>query len=262
MTPNLGLRDAAASTAPLVLEYAGIPVLLETLHADKYRVLGPTLRDESVRIGEIRTIEDLPRGIASSQEAGSFRLLPRPDRALFGFPVGADSWKRFLLPPRAKAAGFRRAGRGFEPEPDLTGAPGTEEEALPREAWIGVRPCDLAAIRILDRVFLFGGSFLLALLVRGLLPGLVLIFVFVRSRHALFLPLELLSLDHPLRVVLRLELALHHVAQRLFKELCQLQAGLPRGSLDFDPDLPVGADGDFEFFALCHDASSLSPASA
>jgi ferredoxin len=132
----------------MVLEYPGIEALFETLLAEKYRLLGPTVRDGAVVIDEIFSGADLPRGWTSSQEAGSYRLVRRSDEALFGFPVGPGSWKPFLLPPRVRLARSRRSEKGFEPEPDA--------DPEVKTAWIGVRACDLAARAILDRVLLEG----------------------------------------------------------------------------------------------------------
>jgi ferredoxin len=132
----------------MVLEYPGIEALFETLLAEKYRLLGPTVRDGAVVIDEIFSGADLPRGWTSSQEAGSYRLVRRSDEALFGFPVGPGSWKSFLLPPRVRLARSRRSEKGFEPEPDA--------DPEVKTAWIGVRACDLAARAILDRVLLEG----------------------------------------------------------------------------------------------------------
>jgi sulfhydrogenase subunit beta (sulfur reductase) len=68
--------------------------------------------------------------------------------ALFHFNAGADSWKKFLLPPTRRLWRARRRGDDVEVTPE----PVSEE----RLAFIGARACDLHAIAIQDRVFLEG----------------------------------------------------------------------------------------------------------
>jgi sulfhydrogenase subunit beta (sulfur reductase) len=73
------------------------------------------------------------------------RLRRRSDNALFGYAVGPYSWKKFLFPPVQRLWRARREGEGFEME--------TKTSAEPRYAFFGVRPCELQAIEVLDRVF-------------------------------------------------------------------------------------------------------------
>ena len=60
-------------------------------------------------------------------------------------PSGPSSWKRFLLPPRVRL---------WRTNAELD----VEEEPLPERplAFVGVRPCELAAIAVQDRVLLGG----------------------------------------------------------------------------------------------------------
>lgn len=109
-------------------------------------VIGPTLRGEAIALGPVRTVADLPIGKTARREPASHRLEDRGDGALFGYTVGADSWKRWLFPPRQILYRVRREGRSarIEPEP---------HPVVPR-VFLGVRACDLAAIAILDKVYL------------------------------------------------------------------------------------------------------------
>jgi len=133
------------------LERPGLQELLAALIRRGYEVIGPTVRDGAIVYGPIASIHDLPEGWTEEQEAGTYRLRRREDRALFGYPVGPTSWKRFLFPP---VAPLMRADRS----PDGTVTIQQEPDEPPRRAFLGVHACDLAAITVQDRVFLRAGT--------------------------------------------------------------------------------------------------------
>ena len=108
--------------------------------------MGPTARDGAIVLDELDGIEDLPAGWTDRQEAASYRLERRDDDALFGYVVGPHSFKRYLHPPRVKLWQVRRRDDGMEFS--RGGA------AAPRYAFLGVRACDLAAMRVQDRVMI------------------------------------------------------------------------------------------------------------
>ncbi|HMA47639.1 MAG TPA: 4Fe-4S dicluster domain-containing protein, partial [Frankiaceae bacterium] len=133
---------------PAVLDAGGLAALTQALLADGYTVVGPTVRGGSIVLDELSSSDDLPWGWGVDAEAGHYRLRRRTDRAAFGHAVGPQSWKRFLSPPRTVLWRARRDEHGFlVEEPD---------GAAPRYALLGVRPCDLRAIAVQDRV-LTGG---------------------------------------------------------------------------------------------------------
>ena len=122
--------------------------LLDALAGRGYQVMGPTLEDGQLIYGEIGKVTDLPVGWTAIQEAGTFRLEKRPDQAWFGFAVGQQSWKQFLLPPHQTLWQAQREGSG------LRVIPQTGE--VPKFAFLGVRACELNAMAVQDRVFLQG----------------------------------------------------------------------------------------------------------
>jgi len=130
------------------LSHQGLQALIEALVARGYRVLGPTVRDGAIIYDEMATIDDLPAGWTDRQDAGKYRLERRADKALFGYAVGPQSWKRFLHPPIELLWQARREGNGFA----MTGP----EKIAPKFAFLGVRACELHAIAIQDRVFTQG----------------------------------------------------------------------------------------------------------
>jgi ferredoxin len=138
------------ATESAILAAADLDALLDALRAEGYRVVGPTVRDGAIVYADIPAASALPAGWTDEQKPGSYRLERRDDDAVFGYAVGPHSWKQELLPPRVRLWQASREN----------GALTVDEEppaAVPT-AFVGVRPCELAAIAIQDRVFL-GGSF-------------------------------------------------------------------------------------------------------
>jgi ferredoxin len=125
------------ATDPAVLDTVGLHGLIEELNGRGYRVVGPRLRDNAIMLGELHSVEDLPRGWGVDTAPGLYRLRRRDDDARFGHSAGPQSWKQFLHPPRQRVWS-------------------SDDEAEPQDdapyAFFGVRGCDLAAIRTLDGV--------------------------------------------------------------------------------------------------------------
>lgn len=138
-------------TAPqVVLDRAAIDRLIGVLSQQGYRVIGPVEYEQTISYGEVASSADFPIGRRDEQEAGRYRLLNRDDDALFGHVLPAASPITYLQPGEAVIwAGRRNGSKAFET---------VELEPPPRYAFIGVRPCELAAVAVQDRVFLGGGS--------------------------------------------------------------------------------------------------------
>ena len=124
------------------LEREHLDVLLGALKERGYRLLGPTVDNGAITYDELESAADLPAGWTDEQEGGTYRLTRREDEGVFGFAVGPRSWKQFLWPPRVRLWKARAEGDGFEIEPEPT--------EPSRDAYIGVRSCDLHAIASLD----------------------------------------------------------------------------------------------------------------
>ena len=86
--------------------------------------------------------------VTDEQSPGKYRLKQRDDDALFGYVVGPHSWKQYLFPPRATLAEANQTDAGWQFQ--------TVEDDPPKYAFLGVRACELAAMRVQDRVFLSG----------------------------------------------------------------------------------------------------------
>jgi ferredoxin len=123
------------------IDSAGLGSLVGELQRRGFTVVGPTVRDNAIVLAEIDDAAQLPYGWGVDTAPGTYRLRPRQDRMAFGHSAGPGSWKQFLHPPRQQVWS---SDADDPPQP-------------PRYAFLGVRGCDLAAIRVLDRV-LVGGA--------------------------------------------------------------------------------------------------------
>lgn len=132
-----------------VVSFEQLSSLIEELHASGYIVIGPTIGEEAIVIDEIQSSEDLPIGWMDRQDAGSYELVRRNDQAVFGYAVGPRTWKKYLFPPQTTLLTVDR----IDGELRFESAP----LEPPRYAFLGVRPCELAAIEIQDRVFIGSG---------------------------------------------------------------------------------------------------------
>lgn len=112
-----------------------------------YEVVGPTVRADVIVYDRLASAADLPAGWADQHEPGGYRLRPRDDDARFGYVVGPHSWKRYLHPARLAVWSGVRTDAGWDEVP----APPPK-----RLAFVGVRPCELAGIGVLDAVFTGG----------------------------------------------------------------------------------------------------------
>lgn len=130
-----------------VIATQAVDTLIRLLAGDGFEVVGPVRHEGAIVYDRIEGIDDLPVGWTDVHGPGHYRLEPRNDGALFGYVVGPHSWKKYLFPPQETLFRLtRRADGGFDTEPG--------EAAPPRRAFVGVRPCELAAIDVQDRVFL------------------------------------------------------------------------------------------------------------
>ncbi|MFE2263242.1 4Fe-4S dicluster domain-containing protein [Streptomyces griseosporeus] len=140
------------ATAPAaVLDRAGLDTLVTTLVAQGRTVVGPTVRDGAVVLAELSGGDQLPYGWGVELDAGRYRLVPRADGAAFAHSAGPQSWKDWLHPAHQRLWSADRT-------PDGDSAYTPEPLDPPEYAFLGVRPCDLRAIAIQDRV-LTGGAY-------------------------------------------------------------------------------------------------------
>ena len=137
-----------APTALSVLERADFGALLNVLDRRGYAVVGPTVCNDVIVLDYIRRVDDLPIGQTNRAGPGVYRLARRDDAALFGYTVGPHSVKQYLLPPVLLLWTADRVDGGMTIHP--------AQQPISALAFLGVRPCDVAAIRLQDQVFVQG----------------------------------------------------------------------------------------------------------
>ncbi|MEU2156046.1 4Fe-4S dicluster domain-containing protein [Streptomyces sp. NPDC019396] len=150
MTPSRSDgAPADAQTASVTLDLEGLDALVDVLKRRGRTVVGPTVRDGAIVLAELDSAGELPGGWGVELEAGQYRIRRRDDDAVFAHSAGPQSWKTFLHPERVRQWTADRA-----PDGDLAVRVDTPRSVA--YAFLGVRPCDLRAIRILDRVMTGG----------------------------------------------------------------------------------------------------------
>ena len=133
-----------------VLAPEALEAIVDALRRRDWRVIAPTVRDKAIVYEEIASATELPVGWKDVQAPGSYKLERRDDEARFGYAVGPQSWKRELLAPSVRLVQIKRSNGGLEATKDAA--------ETKRTAFFGVRPCEVAAIKIQDRV-LIGGKY-------------------------------------------------------------------------------------------------------
>ncbi len=140
------MAKAAPKPTPAAIDRGDLHHLLEALKKKGFQVIGPTVRDGAIIYDKLADLKDLPVGWTDVQSGGHYALEKRKDEALFGYNVGAQSWKSYLHVPRANLwAGKRDGMKSID----------VDHEA-PKLAFFGVRACELKAIAIQDQVLLKG----------------------------------------------------------------------------------------------------------
>lgn len=134
---------------PRFLPRADIQKLIDALRMERYRCVGPQVRDGAIIFDELTDRAQLPAGFGDRQEPGNYRLRRRDDERLFGWANGPQALKPLLFVSHEVLWRLKRgegSGLGFEP---------VLPEAPPM-AVFGVRSCDLSALAIHDAHFLNG----------------------------------------------------------------------------------------------------------
>lgn len=129
----------------MIIDDVGLDGLVRALEAAGFDTWGPVVRDGSIVHGPIGGVDDLPRGWRDRQAPGHYRLERSDDRRYFAWAVGPGSLKAAVFPP---VQDLWRAARDGDSvvvsEPAMADVP---------RAVVGARPCELAALAVLDGVF-------------------------------------------------------------------------------------------------------------
>ncbi len=129
---------------PFFLKKDRIEVLFGRLK-ERYKIIAPKLVDGVISYAYVSTMDEVPFGYRDHQAPGYYRIKKEDTKELFTYTHPWNSPKSFLHPPELTLLKAKRKDNRLEflyPMPDE------------RYALFDVRPCDLYAIRTLDRVFL------------------------------------------------------------------------------------------------------------
>src|SRR5271166_5941216 len=132
---------------PMVLQPSQLEKLIQALTRRGYNLIAPTVRDGAIVYDAIESASELPSGWTDEQAPGRYRLNRRNDPALFGYAVGPQSWKKFLYPPDQQLWSAHLEDGTFR-------ILNNETQTQRPYAFLGVRACELAAIKLHDRVLL------------------------------------------------------------------------------------------------------------
>lgn len=139
------MASSSPSDSSAFLPRDGLAALLDVLRKRGFEIIAPALRDGVIVLAPLAPADELPREISDEQSPGRYRTIPGSTGLTFEHVVGPDSAKRHLFPPAQRLVEFRLRADGFE----VVGGP----PPVPRLAFVGLRPCDVAAIKIQDQVF-------------------------------------------------------------------------------------------------------------
>lgn len=123
--------------------------LFDALRSAGYRVVGPQVRDGAIQYRDLNEAAALPWGIRQEQTPGSYRLQQEGRERVFAWANGPQALKPLLFAPNEPL---------WQAELGVDGALSFSQTLpqTPRLAFIGARPCDLAALAIHDKHFLGG----------------------------------------------------------------------------------------------------------
>jgi len=144
--------DMEESSIPInqlyILERSNFQSLIDALKTAGYLPIGPKIQNGAVILGEIEHAENLPIGMRDTQKASSYKLENDSGGMLFGYSLGPQSWKKYLFPPTQNLFAVKRSKNGWK---DVS-----INEKIPDYAFLGIRPCEIKAIGILDEIFING----------------------------------------------------------------------------------------------------------
>ncbi len=132
----------------LFLPRPSLDALIQALRACGYeRVLGAVARDGAITLQALGSASDLPVGVRDRQEPGHYRLERGEGERCFAWANGPQALKPLTFAPRETLWRCERDAEGRLVFQDAG------ERSVPT-AVIGVRACDLAALKIQERHFL------------------------------------------------------------------------------------------------------------
>ncbi len=136
------------TTGNRFLPRADLDRLFEALADEGRRVVGPTLVDGAIVYDELEDAAQLPYGVTVETAPGRYRAETATSPRAFDYGVGVTAWKRYTHPSFVPLTRTHRDGGQVQIE--------AVETDPPRLAFLGVRACEIAALRIQERAMRAG----------------------------------------------------------------------------------------------------------
>jgi Fe-S-cluster-containing hydrogenase component 2 len=133
----------------LEMPASNLDVLLQRLRDQGFQIFGPTVRNNAILLREIHSTADFPQGVRDEQGAGSYQLKTTDEKSYFSFNLGPDSWRSHLLPKATKLFTGEKMGDAYSLH-DVA-------QKVQKQAFFGIRACELQAIAVQDKVFMGTG---------------------------------------------------------------------------------------------------------
>ena len=121
--------------------------LLDVLQDAGFRCIGPQIKEGAIVFNNITRTGQLPKGVVDVQEPGRYTLQDIDSERFFYWATGPQALKPHLFLPREILWQVARDDQG-----KLHFTTACEEQE--RLAFIGIRSCDLAALKLHDQHFL------------------------------------------------------------------------------------------------------------
>lgn len=132
------------ASSPFVIKKDDLNHLFDALTSDGYKIIGPKVKNGVISYDELKAVTDLPEGYTDQVDHAYYRVEKTDSKALFNYNVGSYSWKRFLFPPHHKLYTVTKGDNKLHFTPN--------KETNGKIALLGVRGCELEAIKIQDRI--------------------------------------------------------------------------------------------------------------
>jgi ferredoxin len=132
------------------LPLAQLHELVARLMQRGYQCLGPTVENGAIVMRELDSSGELPRGLQAEQAPGCYRLAQDPQNRYFAWANGPQAIKPQAFAPKESLWRVERDAAGTLQFAAVL-------PAVPAQAIIGVRACDLAALALQDAHFLREG---------------------------------------------------------------------------------------------------------
>jgi ferredoxin len=134
--------EASRSDEWWLMSSSGLDRLVSLLVRRFEEVIGPVAVDGAIRLRPIESIDDLPVGVTDEQETATYRLRSTGTELRFSYGLGPDSLKALVHPPRSPVWTMRRSDGSIAVE--------VATHPTVSRAVIGVRACDIRALRVLE----------------------------------------------------------------------------------------------------------------